>query len=297
VDESAILKLAVRQRGVVSVVQLRAAGFDQAAIKRWLRAGRLQRLHRGVFHVTSACAAPRAVEMGALLACGLDRSVVSHRSAARLWGLTVDRPALIEVTVTGRNPGRKSGIAIYRVPVLDRRDMRLVDGVPTTAPPRTLLDLAAVLSFDDLEVAYAEARCRRLVQHRDLSALLVRTRGRHGLKALRRLLKFEREHGLCRSQAEREFLTLVQAAELPSPKSNTRVDGFEVDFLWPDQKLIVEVDGYAFHADRHAFERDRVRDASLNALGYVVMRVTWQQLVSRREAVIARVAKALTVFG
>ncbi|MFU8814467.1 MAG: type IV toxin-antitoxin system AbiEi family antitoxin domain-containing protein [Pseudomonadales bacterium] len=290
------MRLAVRQQGVVDSAQLRRAGFDRAMVKRWLRAGRLRRLHRGVFQVAAAGATPRAAEMAALLACGHSGSVISHRSAAQLWGLTVDRPETrVDVTVAGRNPGRKPGIVIHRVAALDRRDVRKVDGVPTTAPARTLLDLAAVLSFDDLEAAYAETRGRGLVRHRDFPALLARNRGRRGAKALRRLLDFERDHGISRSQAERRFLALARAAGLLAPKVNTRVGGFEVDFMWPEQRVIVEVDGFAFHGDRVAFERDRERDASLAALGCVVMRVTWQQLVGRREAVIARVASALAV--
>jgi hypothetical protein len=147
----------MRQLGVVDAAQLRTAGFDRASIKRWLRAGHLRRLHRGVFQVAAVGAAPRAAEMAALLACGKDRSVISHRSAAQLWGLTVDwSAAQVEVTVAGRNPGSKPGIKIHRVPVLDRRDVRKVDGVPATAPARTLLDISAVMTFDDLEIAYAE---------------------------------------------------------------------------------------------------------------------------------------------
>jgi hypothetical protein len=242
-ETDAVVRLAMRQLGVVDAAQLRTAGFDRASIKRWLRAGHLRRLHRGVFQVAAVGAAPRAAEMAALLACGKDRSVISHRSAAQLWGLTVDwSAAQVEVTVAGRNPGSKPGIKIHRVPVLDRRDVRKVDGVPATAPARTLLDISAVMTFDDLEIAYAEARGRRLVRHADLSALLVRHRGRRGAKMLRRLLDFERDHGLSRSQAERTFLGLARAAGLPLPKVNTRVDSFEVDFIWPEQRLIVEVD-------------------------------------------------------
>jgi hypothetical protein len=125
--------------------------------------------------------------------------------------LTVDQlERRVEVTVSGGNPGHKPGIEIHRAAALDRRDVRKVDGIPTTAPARTLLDLAAVLSFDDLEVSYAQARGRRLVRLGDFPALLTRSPGRRGAKALRRLLDFERDHGLSRSQAERTFLALAR---------------------------------------------------------------------------------------
>jgi very-short-patch-repair endonuclease len=295
-EARAIVKLAARQCGVVSTAQLAEAGFDHPAIKRWLRAGRLQRMHRGVFRVTAVANAPRAAEMAALLACGVERSVVSHRSAAKLWRLPVEWSApVVEVTVTGRNPARRPGIAVYHVPALHRRDVRRIEGIPASAPARTLMDLAVVLPFGELEIVYAEARGRGLVHARGLTALLASHRGRHGVGAVRRLLEVERDRGVCRSKAEHRLQAMVQASTLPMPRANTRVEGFEVDFLWPDQKLIVEVDGYAFHAGKQSFERDRDRDAALAARGYVVMRVTWEQLMSASDVVLERIAGALAV--
>ena len=93
------------------------------------------------------------------------------------------------------------------------------------------------------------------------------------------------------------MLALLRAAELPAPQVNVRLGRYEVDFLWPGERLVVEVDGYAYHSNRRAFERDRERDATLAAAGYTVLRVTWRQLVSAPEAVVARVAMALAVRG
>jgi very-short-patch-repair endonuclease len=295
-DENAIAKLAARQRGVVTATQLHAAGFDDAAIKRRCRAGRLHRLHRGVYLVGHAVAPAHAAEMAALLACE-PGSVVSHRSAARLWGLPAfrDGSAPAEVTVAGRNPGHKPGIVIYRARKLGRQDVRCVDGIPVTAPARTMLDLATVLSIDDLEAAYAEAHARVLLQPSDLMDLLDRNPRRRGREALRSLAALALGAGLTRSEAERRLRTLLRAAALPLPTANARVADFEVDFLWPDQKVIVEVDGYAFHAGRQSFERDRERDATLVARGYAVIRVTWRQLVGRRDAIVARIAAALAL--
>jgi very-short-patch-repair endonuclease len=101
--------------------------------------------------------------------------------------------------------------------------------------------------------------------------------------------------GLTRSEAERRLLALVRAAALPQPKANSRIAGMEVDFLWQEQKVIVEVEGYAYHAGGRAFERDRERDTTLAARGYVVLRVTWRALAARREAVAARIAAALAI--
>jgi very-short-patch-repair endonuclease len=295
-DDNAIAKLAARQRGVVSAKQLHAAGFDDAAIKRRRRAGHLHRLHRGVYLVGHAVAPERAAEVAALVACG-PWSVVSHRSAARLWGLPSfrDWTTPVEVTVAGRDAGRKPGITIYRAQALDARDVRRIDGIPATVPARTLLDLAAVLPIDDLEVAIADARACGLLGDGDLVQVLDRSHGRRGTKALRSLLERARGGGMTRSEAERRMLGLVRTAALPVPKVNARVGRLEVDFLWQDQKVIVEVDGYAFHAGKRSFERDRERDATLVARGYAVLRVTWRQLAARRDAVIARVAAALAM--
>lgn len=295
-DESAIARLAGRQRGVVTVRQLHAAGFDRAAIKRRRRAGRLHRLHRGVYLLGHAAAPEGAAEVAALLACG-PGSVISHGSAARLWrlpGFRDPRP-LVEVTVTGRDPKRRAGMRIHGSRTLDPRDVRHVDGIRSTAPGRTLLDLAAVLSLGELELAFLDARARGLLRDRDLTQILERNAGRRGAKPFRRLVELDRESGLTRSQAERKLLALVRAAALPTPKANARIGRSEVDFLWPEQKVIVEVDGYAFHAGGRAFERHRERDAALVARGYVVLRVTWRQLVARRDAVIARLAAALSI--
>ena len=115
---------------------------------------------------------------------------------------------------------------------------------------------------------------------------------RRGTGVLRRVLTRETSPALTRSEAERRFLHLLRAAGIPPTDTNVRLGAYEVDFLWRSERLVVEVDGYAYHSTRAAFERDRRRDADLQALGYRVLRVTWRQLVEEREAVIACVAQA-----
>jgi very-short-patch-repair endonuclease len=294
--ERRIAQLAAKQLGVVSARQLHAAGFGEGAIKRRLRAGRLHRVHRGVYLVGHAIAAQGATEMAAVVACG-SGSVTSHRSAAHL----IELPSLaswripVEVTVAGRDPGRKRNIRIYRVAELDPRDVQSVAGVPVTSPARTLVDLAAVLPIAQLECAIAEARAQRLVRERDLLEQMQHARGRRGIAALRQLLSLERGPALTRSEAERRLIRLVRAAALPEPEANARIHRMEVDFLWRPQRVAVEVDGFRYHSNARAFERDRERDATLVASGYVVIRVTWRQIVRSPEAVIARVAAALAL--
>lgn len=294
--ERTIAELASRPRGVVTASQLRAAGFDRQAIKRRLRAGRLHRLHRGVYLVGHRVAPAGAAELAAVLACGAG-SVVSHDTAARLWRLPafLDGNGPIHVTVPGRDARSRPGVVVHRVRALSRRDVRRVDGIPATCPARTLLDLASVLPLHELELTLADARALGLVSDRDLSDVLTRAGTRRGAGVLRRLLELERSDGLSRSEAERRLFALVRAAGLPLPKKNARVGRLQVDFLWLREKLIVEVDGYAYHSSMRAFERDRERDAQLAARGHTVIRVTWRQLRDGPEAVVARIAAALVV--
>lgn len=144
-----------------------------------------------------------------------------------------------------------------------------------------------------LERAFAEAQVLGVVRRDELIDLLKRSRGRHGAAPIRALLDLESAPALTRSEAESRLLALLRAADLPPTDVNARVGGYEVDFLWRPERLVVEIDGFAYHAHRAAFERDRLRDASLQAAGYRVMRVTWRQLRGRPEAVIARLAQAL----
>ncbi|MGH2961347.1 MAG: DUF559 domain-containing protein [Solirubrobacterales bacterium] len=290
--ERAIAELAARQRGVVTRAQLLDAGLTAHAIDHRLRSARLHALHRGVYLVGHAVVADGARELAAVLACG-PRAVLSHRSAARVWRVLAGPADELEVTVVGRDPGRKRGIRIHCVAALARRDVRMLGGIPITSAARTLLDLAAVVAPRELERALAEAEARRLTRRTDLTFLLARAGPRPGVRALRALLDSDDGPALTRSEAEERFLALIRAAELPAPEVNVRIGAHEVDFLWRHQRLIVEVDGFAFHSSRVAFERDRRRDAELVVLGFRVVRITWRQIVEQPEAVVGRVAQAL----
>jgi very-short-patch-repair endonuclease len=162
-------------------------------------------------------------------------------------------------------------------------------GIPLTTPERTLLDLAAVLPQRELDRAVEQAK----VLHLTTRAALLRCPSRRGIRALERALADEPR--LTRSEAEQRLLELLRAADLPPPRTNVRVHGHEVDLLWPRERLIVEVDGFAFHSTREAFERDRRRDAALQARGYRVLRLTWRQIVHEPQLVVARVATLLAI--
>jgi very-short-patch-repair endonuclease len=166
-------------------------------------------------------------------------------------------------------------------------------GIPITTPPRTLLDIGLEVSPRELERAVAEAQRRRLTNRSALLSLLARYRGRAGTRPLRVLLEGSDRPALTRSEAEERLLALLRKARLPAPDVNERLGPHEVDFVWREAGLAVEVDGFAFHGDRAAFEADRRRDAELAARGFNVIRVTWRQIVDEPEATLVRIGQAL----
>jgi very-short-patch-repair endonuclease len=230
--------------------------------------------------------------MAALLACG-HGAVLSHWSAARLWSLSRRVGGEVEVTVIGRSVDRKYGIRIHRTASLPRQELRTRHGIPVTSPARTVLDLAAEASAHELEKVTAEVYVQRLVTRDGFLHLLSGHPGRRGAKALRDLVGCGETVAMTRSEAERRLLALIRRAGLPAPAVNARLGRYEVDFLWPEQRLVVEVDGFAFHSSRVAFDRDRTRDAQLTAAGYRVVRLTWRQIVNDPEATLVRLTRAL----
>jgi len=289
--DEAIAAIAATQHGIVTREQLLIAGVGRGATDHRVACGRLHPVHRGIYLVGHAVAPPLAPEVAAVYACGTG-AVLSHRSAAWLWGLAPRPRGPVEVTVPGRD-GRRPGVRVHRARRLEPADRTTRESIPVTAPARTLLDLAEVASARELERAMDGAESRRLVRRRALEELMARTPGRRGARALAALLAREGGPTLTRSEAEERMLALVRTARLPRPRVNARLGRHEVDLLWKAQRLVVEVDGYAFHSSPAAFERDRLRDAELNAAGWGVMRITWRQLTGEPEAVVARLAAAL----
>lgn len=290
-----IARLAATQDGVVSREQLLTAGISGDAIAWRLKSGRLHRIHPGIYLVGHATPAPGARERAALLACG-EGVVLSHRTAAALWRLVPKTAAdgIVHVTVAGRQCGRPAGVSVHRTRLLTPRDIRRRDGLTLTSPARTLLDLASIDTSDhELDRALNEARVLKLVRDRDLSDVLERAGRRRGTARLGALIRRNAGPGITRSEGERRFLALIRAAGLPEPERNARIHGFEVDFLWRPQKVVVEADSFAFHATPRAFERDRRRDRILGMAGVTVKRVTWWQIVEEPYATVATVAWTL----
>ena len=270
------------------------AGLGADAIDNWLKSGRLFAKHRGVYRLGHEAVPAFSDEAGAVLACVPD-AFLSHGSSLPVWKLLPTSPTAgrIDVTVIGRNPGSKPGIRIHRTRGLPADEKTIHQGIPITTPARSLFDAAAELPIRTLERALNEAQVLRLTTPSELLPLLARHPRHRGTRALRAAIGDGGTPALTRSEAERRFLALIRAAKLPPPRTNVRVGRHEVDFLWAAERLIVEVDGFRFHSSRHAFERDRARDADLAALGHKVVRVTWRQIVREPYAVVARIAQAL----
>lgn len=287
-----IRAIAACQHGVVTRSQLLDAGVPLHVIEYRVKTGRLHGLHRGVYRV-GPLAAGREREMAAVLASG-ETAVLSHRSAAVMWRLlpgSTDAP--VEVTVRGgfRAPG--AHVHVHRSAILQDDETMVLEGIPITNAARTILDLAGCVGPRELEQALARAERNHLLEHHQLMDLVGRHSRRAGTRTLRALLAHAREPALTRSEAEARFLTLVRRARLLDPEANALVNGYEVDFLWRTRRLIVEVDGFAFHSSATAFEQDRGRDAALAAAGFRVIRFTWHQLTREPEVLLVHLAQAL----
>jgi very-short-patch-repair endonuclease len=287
-----ISDLAGRQHGVVARWQLLAAGVTRNQIGWRLAIGRLYELHRGVYLVGHAVPPRYAPEMAALLACG-PTAILSHRSAASLWLLVpYPAPGPVCVTVEPERSARRPKLEIHRARV-ETRHIRHRHRLALTSPPRTVLDFAATLDQAGLESLVAEAHYRGLAREPELRAQLARYPHRPGARALRRTLDLSGGPQRTRSPAERELLALLRRAGITGFQCNTRIAGYEVDILWREHDLAVEVDGYDAHSGRIAFERDRLKAATLNANGIAVMPVTGRQIREDPRGVIARLLAAL----
>lgn len=291
--EHRIADLARRQHGVVTRAQMLGRGLKVGAIRHAEAGGRLLRLHRGVYLV-GPLVPPRAREMAAVLACGR-RALLADWSAAGLWGFGPPPEEHEEVHVLTVGPAAKQrpGISVRRVLRLDARDRVRLDGIPVTGAARTLLDLAASAEPAALELAVARAERQGLVRPKQLAARLAKCKGRAGTAALTAVLRQSGGPRLTRSEAEARFLALVRDAQLPPPEVNVRVAGRELDFLWRDHGIAVEVDGYRFHSSRTSFEDDRRRISDLAASGIHVIPITWTQVVQEAMATAVRLGQAL----
>ncbi len=232
--------------------------------------------------------------MAAVLACGKG-ALLSHRSGARLWRLIPPASERVEVMRPGTRVVR-DGIVSHRGCVPDD-ERAVVDGIPVTSPFRTIFDLAAVLELRGLERVWHEAEVRGLRDRVSLPVLLERYPGRRGTRNLCALLESPEPVGFTRNDFEEAFLALVIAHKLRRPRMNAdlSVHGrfFQIDALWKEERVAVELDSRSVHGTRKRFESDRQRDRILVAEGWRIVHITWLALHKEPDEIIADLKAAL----
>ncbi len=288
--DARLARLAAEQWGVVSADDLRRCGLSYKAVEVRVASGRLHVVHRGVYAVGHRNVPLEGRFLAAVKACG-PNAVLSHFSAATLYGLVHWDGRYPEVTAPANRSHR--GIRMHRSSLLDVDDVRRHHGIPITTPARTLVDLAATFEYRALRRVVREAQ-RRLITVRQLLDTLNRLGPRRGVTKLAKILATG--HAPTRSELEDAVLDLILAGGLEHPHVNRplTIDGRRVvpDFRWPDQRLVLEADGAAWHDDRLAREDDAERQALLEASGERVVRVTWAQAVGRRAQTLERLRAA-----
>jgi hypothetical protein len=245
-------RIASAQKTLATAEQLRACGLGDDAVAYRLRTGRLHVVFRGVYSVGCGELPPLALELAALLACGKG-TFLSHHSAAFVWGLRKTPPAQVEVSVVGRCCASRKGIRVHRIRAIHRDEFRRHEGLWVSSPARALLEVAATGSRDEVIDLVDQGIGHKLVDRRQIEAVLGRNRGSRGAGRLSEVIGDEDATTITRSRAEKAFLKLIRDARLPRPEVNQRLGRYEPDFMWPEQRLIVELDSYQFHAGPGAF--------------------------------------------
>jgi very-short-patch-repair endonuclease len=287
--------LVAAQHGVVSRAQLLELGFTPAWIRWRVRVGKLHIVRPGVYAVGRPELTPEGRWMAAVLSCGAGAHL-SHGSAAELLLIEHERPGLIEVSVpASRNPRGDRDLIVHRSATLNAQDIGDFKGIPVTSPARTLLDLATRLDQRCLEAAINAADKHDHITPPALRAYLDDGASQPGVRALRNLLDHH-TFTLTDSDLERHFIPLALRAGLPQPLTQQRLNGFRVDFYWPDLGLVVETDGLRYHRTPAEQGRDRLRDQAHVAAGLTPLRFTHRQVryePNHVQAVLQRTASQL----
>jgi very-short-patch-repair endonuclease len=286
--DARIAMIAERQHGVISIVQARSAGVSDDAMRARVLAGRMYRVHQGVYAVGHLALSPEGRWTAAVLAVGgqparggsvLGRwgAALSHRSAVFLWGLLPVADGSVDVIVPGDGgKAKRSGVRVHRSLSLLPADVTLRHGIPVTTPARTIADLRRALSAG-LAGSVQAHELRRAVRQASVLGLPIgdargdRTRG----------------------DLERDFLRLCRRHRLPRPEVNVRIGPYLLDFLWRDKSFVVETDSYLHHRGEAAFQDDHARDLELMGLGYEVLRLSERQLEVESERAAGVIAARL----
>jgi hypothetical protein len=261
---------------VVSRGQLLGLGYTESAIEHRLRVGRLYLLTRGVYAVGRRQLTREGRWTGAVLACD-PGAVLSHRSAAALWGFAKEHPDYIEVSVRRRGKHRRPGLRVRSRPSIDAEDVTFRRNIPLTQPVRTFLDLTTVAGPKTIERAINEADKLDVIDADSLRRALDSRSGEPGVRPLRRVLD-EHTFRLSDDELELLFRPIAAAAGLPTPLTKQWINEFEVDFFWPDLGLVVETDGWRYHRTPAAQTRDALRFQRHTAAGLTPLRFSHYQV-------------------
>jgi very-short-patch-repair endonuclease len=285
-----LARLAEKQHGVVSTAQLSRLEYSKAAISRHTSAGHLHPIHKGVYAVGHAAVSRQGMCLAGVLAYG-DGALLSHRSAAWLWGLTARWQPVVEVTAASPRHLR-SKIRVHSAEAITSEDRDSEEGIAVTAVPRTFLDFAAVDPFF-LKTALDRCESRGLLDLIAIDALIARSRGFRGVARLREALLIHRTSAFTRSGLERHFLDMVRKAGLPRPATNLFVESCELDAYWEAERFAVELDTYDYHGGHAAFESDRRRHEDLKLAGIEMVRITGTRIEREPGAVVDRLRRLL----
>ena len=258
-------------------------GMPPTVITRWVRLGRLFRLHPGVYAVGRPPTTPLERAAAAVLACG-DRSALGFGSALTLWGVWKHWDQPLEVVVAGDR--RPTAIRTHRMTGLLRRDITVEQGIRVTSPALALLHGAPRMRPRSLTRAVNDLRRARLLTLEDLADVAARFRLQPGAPLLRPHAGGTQNP--TRSEFEDDFLEFCKRYGLPVPRLDIDLHGYEVDAYFEEARLVVECDGWKFHNDRQAFEDDRERDATMLLHGIATVRLTKRRLQSAPEREAAR---------
>jgi very-short-patch-repair endonuclease len=296
-DDRELSRIAQGQHGAVGRAQLLDSGWSATAIDKRIRAGRLHRVHAGVYSVGHRLLSRQGRWMAAVLASGPE-ALLSHWSAAALWQVRPNSRGRIDVTVPHRS--RSSHSILRHVSDVPPDEREVEEGIPVTSVHRMIFDLAATADVDAVIAMIKEAEYLNRWDRLSLPDLLERYPGKRGSRKVRFALRriTEEPTSRKRSKLEERFAPFLRRHRLRLPRFNDWImldpKRFQVDCHWPDLNLIVELDGWEGHSTRSAFQDDRARDRVLHAAGYSVVHFTWNQLDVEAEAVAADLRKMLT---
>jgi hypothetical protein len=265
--------VAGRQLGVIGDVQLLDLGFSRKQIQRLVRRRRLHVLYPGAYSVGHRRVVSHARLTAALLSCG-PTAFLSHRTAAAVWELRSVNPRRIEVTVPERRLGDRPGIVIHQATHLDPVEVRTNNGHRVSSVARLLVELSARESLRELDRLITEAVRKGVLDFRDVEAALARHAHRPGMATLRQALRDYTPGPDGSSNLELAFDQLIVGPDIPEPRCNVIIAGYECDRYWPEHKLVVELDGRNYHRAVRDMERDKRKDAKLALLGITVIRIT-----------------------